>query len=324
MHHGPKLLITRRWPEAVEAELRRRFALHFEQDDRPLTTAELRQAMLDHDIICPTVSDRLDATILSVPGRRVKMIANYGAGVDHIDLDAAAAAGLPVTNTPDVLTDATAELALTLMLMASRRASEGERELRAGGWQGWRPTHLMGRSLSGATLGVIGFGRIGQATAERAARAFDMKIVYHGRRRSDPAVEARSAARYAASLDDLVGEADIVSLHCPGGMETRHLVDTALLRRMKPTAILINTARGTVVNEADLAHALGNGTIAAAGLDVYEGEPAVNPLLLELPNAVLLPHLGSATVEARTAMGMRVIANVDRFCSGQELLDRVC
>jgi lactate dehydrogenase-like 2-hydroxyacid dehydrogenase len=316
--------MTRRWPDAVEAELRLRYDVTVDADDRKLSAVELGQAMLDFDILCPTVSDRLDASILSVSDRRVKLIANYGAGVDHIDLDAARAAGIPVSNTPEVLTEATAEIAILLMLMASRRASEGERELRDGRWEGWRPTHLMGQRLAGKTLGLVGFGRIGQATAIRAAKAFDMEIAYHGRRRAAPEAEAVTAARFVASLEQLAAEADVLSLHCRGGAETHHLIDKALLARMKPSAILINTARGTVVDEEALAEALAQGTIWAAGLDVYEREPAVAQRLLGLPNVVLLPHLGSATLEARTAMGMRVVANVDRFCAGEELLDRVC
>lgn len=320
----PRLLMTRRWPEMVEAELRLRYDVSVDPEDRKLSTGELRRAMLHFDILCPTVSDRIDDTILSVPDRRVRLIANYGAGVDHIDLAAARAAGLPVSNTPEVLTDATAEIAILLMLMASRRASEGERELRDRRWQGWRPTHLMGRSLAGRTLGLVGFGRIGQATAARAAKAFDMRIAYNSRSRATPDVEAATGATYFASLETLAAEADVLSLHCQGGAETHHLIDRALLSRMKSSAILINTARGTVVNEADLAEALATGMIWAAGLDVYEHEPAVTPALLDLPNLVLLPHLGSATEEVRTAMGMRVVANVDRFCAGEELLDRVC
>ena len=319
-----RVLMTRRWPDAVEAELRLRHDVTVDPGDGKLDAAALRRAMLDFDILCPTVSDRLDASVLSVPGRRVRLIANYGAGVDHIDLAAAEAAGLAVSNTPDVLTDATAEIAILLMLMASRRASEGERELRAGKWAGWRPTHLMGRSLQGKTLGIVGFGRIGQATAALAKQAFGMRILYHGRSRAAAEAEAAVGARFVASLDDLAAEADVVSLHCRGGAETHHLVDARLLARMKPEAILVNTARGTVVNEADLAAALAKGTIWAAGLDVFEREPAVAPALLDLPNVVLLPHLGSATLETRTAMGMRVVANIDRFCAGLPLLDPVC
>ncbi len=320
----PKLLMTRRWSGPVEAELRKRYAVSVDPEDRKLSAEQLVEAMRSFDVLCPTVSDRIDATILQVPDRRVRLIANYGAGTDHIDLAAAKAAGLPVTNTPDVLTDATAEIAVLLMMMAARRASDGERELREGRWSGWRPTHLVGRSLAGKTLGIVGFGRIGQATAERAAKALDMTIAYHSRSRAAPEVEARTGAVHYGSIEALAEVSDVLSLHCRGGAESFHLVDKALLRRMKPTAILINTARGTVVNEADLAEALATGTIWAAGLDVYEREPTVNPGLLDLPNVVLLPHLGSATLETRTEMGMRVVANVDRFFAGEELLDRVC
>lgn len=323
MAKRPKLLITRRWPAAVEAVLGERYELTLDPDDRPLTSAQLREGMTRFDVLCPTVSDRIDAAILSTPGARVKLIANFGAGVDHIDLAAARAAGLAVSNTPDVLTDATAELAILLMMMASRRASEGERELRDGRWSGWRPTHLLGQSLAGKTLGLLGFGRIGQATAARAAKALDMKIAYYSRRQAAPETEAETGARYVPSLDALASEADVLSLHCHGGPETHHLVNSALLRKMKPTAILINTARGSVVDEAALAAALASGTIWAAGLDVFEREPKVAEALLGLPNAVLLPHLGSAVEDTRVAMGMRVVANIARFFAGEELLDGV-
>lgn len=315
--------MTRRWPDAVEAELRMRYDVTVDPEDRKLTQAQLGDAMRTFDVLCPTVSDRIDAQVLSTPDRRVRLIANYGAGVDHIDLAAAKASGLSVSNTPDVLTEATADIAILLMLMVSRRAGEGERELRAGLWTGWRPTHLMGQSLAGRTLGLVGFGRIGQATAARAA-AFNMAITYYSRRRAAPGIEAVTGARYVASLDELVATADVLSLHCQGGPETFHLVDQALLARMKPSAILINTARGSVINEADLAQALASGVIRAAGLDVFEREPAVTPALLDLPNVVLLPHLGSATLGTRTAMGMRVVGNVDRFFANGDLIDRVC
>ncbi|MFV3077468.1 2-hydroxyacid dehydrogenase [Niveispirillum fermenti] len=318
----PRILLTRRWPEAVETYLRERYDVTVDPDDRPLTEAELVRAMGDYDAICPTVTDRIGAAILSVPAPRLRMLGNYGAGFEHIDLAAAKAAGIIVTNTPDVLTDATADLAILLMLMASRRAGEGERELRAGRWTGWRPTHLMGQGLAGKRLGLVGFGRIAQATAARA-RAFGLSIAYHSRRRADPAVEATLDAVHVGSLEELAATSDVLSLHCPGGPATRHLVDAGLLARMKPTSILVNTARGSVVKEDDLAAALKDGTIAAAGLDVFEGEPAVNPALVDLPNAVLLPHLGSATRETRIAMGMRVAANLERFFAGEVPHDRV-
>ena len=319
----PRLLLTRRWPDFVEAELGRRYEVTVDPEDRKMDTAALQEAMLCFDVLCPTVSDTIDESVLSLPGASVKLVANYGAGVDHIDLGAAKAAGISVSNTPDILTEATAELAILLMLMVIRRAGEGERELRRGAWSGWRPTHRCGQSLAGKTLGLVGFGRIGQAAARRAARAFDMKICYHSRRRAPIEVEHSYGATYFESLRDLVAQADVLSLHCHGGAETFHLVDKALINQMKPGAILINTARGSVVRENDLAAALVSGRLAGAGLDVYEGEPTVTKDLLGLENVVLLPHLGSATEETRVAMGMRVVANIDRFFAGEELLDRV-
>jgi lactate dehydrogenase-like 2-hydroxyacid dehydrogenase len=314
----PKILISRRWPAAVEDRLRARYEVTLNEGDAPLTAEQFKAAMCDYDALCPTVSDRITADVLSVRNPRVRIIGNYGAGFEHIDLDAAKAAGIVVTNTPDVLTDATADLALLLMLMATRRAGEGERELRAGQWTGWRPTHLLGQSLAGKTLGLVGYGRIARATAERA-RAFGMTLAYHSRRRA----EDEAGATYHDTLESLAEVADVLSLHTPGGAETRHMVDAALLKRMKPGAVVINTARGSVVNEADLAEALRTGVIAAAGLDVYEREPAVDPALLTLSNVVLLPHLGSATLETRTAMGMKVADNLDRFFDGEPPIDRV-
>ncbi|WP_447910208.1 2-hydroxyacid dehydrogenase [Brevundimonas bullata] len=315
----PKILISRRWPKAVEARLSARYDATLNEGDTPLTLDQLRAAMTEYDALCPTVSDKVPAAVLSAPGVRVRIVANYGAGHEHIDLEAAKAAGIAVTNTPDVLTDTTAELAVLLMLMASRRAGEGERELRAGEWTGWRPTHLLGQSLASKTLGLVGYGRIARATAERARALLGMSIAYHSRRRA----ENEDGAVYFDTLEALAEASDVLSLHTPGGPQTYHLINAALLKRMKPTAILINTARGSVVNEDDLAQALSDGVIAGAGLDVYQGEPAILPALLAAPNAVLLPHLGSATLETRTAMGMRVADNLDRFFDGEPLLDRV-
>lgn len=317
----PRILLTRKWPAEVEAALANHFDVTLNVADRPLSAEALAAAMRDYDALCPTVTDRIDAAVLAGEGIRVRLIANYGAGVDHIDLDAARAAGVAVSNTPDVLTHATAEIALMLMLMASRRASEGERELRAGAWTGWRPTHMVGQSLHHKRLGLVGFGRIARETARMARDAFDMEIVYHSRNRAGADVEAVLDARYEPDLGKLAADSDILSLHCPGGAATYHLVDAALLARMKPSAILINTARGSVVDTRALVDALGNRQIAAAGLDVYEGEPAVPPALLTLPNAVLLPHLGSATVEARRAMGMRAMDNLIAFFAGAPLRD---
>lgn len=315
----PKILISRRWPQAVQDRLAERYDVTLNATDTPMTIDQLTAAMGEYDALCPTVSDKIPAQVLSAPGARVKIIANYGAGFEHIDLEAAKAAGLVVTNTPDVLTDATAELAVLLMLMTSRRAGEGERELRAGQWAGWRPTHLLGQSLAGKTLGLVGYGRIARATAQRAKAALGMELAYYSRRRAGD----EDGATYHDSLESLAAASDVLSLHTPGGAETHHMVDAALLSKMKPTAILINTARGTVINEPDLAKALTDGMIAGAGLDVYQGEPKVDPVLLAAPNTVLLPHLGSATLETRTAMGMRVADNLDAFFDGKPPLDRI-
>jgi lactate dehydrogenase-like 2-hydroxyacid dehydrogenase len=318
----PRLLVTRRLREPVHAHLADAYDVTLNPSDTPLTPDQLAAAMRDYDALMPTITDRLGADIL-VPGTRVKVIANYGAGFEHIDLDAARAAGIVVTNTPDVLTEATAELAILLMLMAARRAGEGERELRAGGWTGWRPMHSIGRTIVGKRLGLVGFGRIAQATAKMAREGFGMEIFYTSRSRAPEEVEQALGATYVDSLDDLAASVDVLSLHTPGGPETRHLVDAALLARMRPHTIVVNTARGSVIDEAALADALANGRIAAAGLDVFEREPEVHPGLRDLDNAVLLPHLGSATIEARTAMGMRAAANLEAFFDGSDPPDRI-
>lgn len=316
----PRILLTRSWPDGAFAYLKDRYEVTVNETGVPLTQAQLIAAMNDYDALCPTVTDKLTREILR-PGTRVRMIANFGAGFEHIDLEAAKAAGIRVSNTPDVLTEATAEIALLLMLMTSRRASEAERGLRDGRWNGWKPTQFLGQGLKGKTLGLVGFGRIGQATACKAQTALGMQIAYHSRHRVAPEIEARLGARYMDSLDALAAEADVLSLHTPGGEATRHMVDARLLGRMKPSAILINTARGSVVHEADLADALKAGTIWAAGLDVYEREPQVHPDLLPLDNVVLLPHLGSATRETRDEMGLRAAYNLDRFFAGEPLID---
>ena len=318
----PKILITRPWPAASQAYMQSRYDVTV-NDAAPLTPTQLADAMTQYDALCPTVTDKLTAEVFATPNARVKMIGNFGAGYEHIDINAAKAAGIVVSNTPDVLTEATADIALMLMLMTSRRASEAERQLRDGGWKGWGTTALMGQSLEGKMLGLVGFGRIAQATAHKARTALGMKIAYYSRRQAAPDIEAAHDARYVASLDALAAEADVLSLHTPGGAETHHMVNARLLGLMKPSAIVINTARGSVVNEDDLAAALKAGTIWAAGLDVYEREPVVNPALLPLHNAVLLPHLGSATVETREAMGMRAARNVDQFFAGEPVGDRV-
>lgn len=317
----PRILLTRRWPDPVEALLRDRYELHVDRDDRPLAPAALAEAMRAFDIICPTITDRIGAAVLG-EAPRVRALCNYGAGLDHVDLDACRARGVIVTNTPDVLTDDTADLAITLALMTLRRAGEGERLLRAGRWTGWTPTYLMGGRLTGRTIGLIGFGRIGQAVARRAHHGFGMTVLYHSRTRADAAVEAAAGARHVP-LDTLLETADIVSLHCPGGAATRHLVNADRLARMRAGAVLINTARGDVVDQAALIDALSHGTIAGAGLDVFDGEPAVPAALTAMENVVLLPHLGSATLESRTAMGMRAVENLAAILAGQPPRDRV-
>ena len=318
----PKVLVTRRWPEAAEAYIREHYDATINTGDR-LTREQLIAAMHDYDGLCPSGGDRLDAEILGTSGARVKMIANFGVGFEHIDLEAAKAAGITVSNTPDVLSEATADIAILLMLMTSRRAYEGEQQVRTGAWRGWGARHLLGQSLEGKTLGLFGMGRIGQETARKAMRAFGMRIAYHSRNSVAADIEAELGATYVPSLDGLAEMSDVLSLHAPGGAGTNGVVDAALLRRMKPTAILINTARGTLIDETALAEALRTKTIWAAGLDVYEKEPVVHPDLLGLNNVVLLPHLGSATIETRVAMGMRAAANLDAFFAGEPVRDRI-
>jgi len=317
-----RICVTRRLPGEVERHLAELYDARFNRDDVPMSRDALCEAMLNYDALVPTITDRLDADLIGVTGRKVRLLANYGAGLDHIDLDAARSSGLIVTNTPGALTEATAELANLLMLMAARRAGEGERELRGGGWTGWRPTHLVGQSLVGRTLGLVGFGRIAQRTAEKA-RGLGMRVIYFSRSPAPKEVEAALEAQRVVLLEDLAAQSDIVSLHVPGGSATRHLVGSRFLAQMKPTAILINTARGSVVDEEALAQALDSGRIAAAGLDVYERELQVHPQLLASERAVLLPHLGSATTEARVAMGMQVAANLAAYFDGQPPPDRV-
>ena len=292
-------------------------------DDRPLSAEQLSDALRSADILLCTLGDRLTREVLDVSHRRTRMLANFGVGVDHIDRSAARDLGLIVTNTPGALTEDTADLAMMLILAAARRTSEGESEVRRGAWTGWRPTHMLGQSVHGATLGIIGFGRIGAAVARRAHFGFGMRVRYFAR----PGVPGRNpSVDYATpepNLASLLSDSDFVSLHCPSTPDTRHLIDAAALTTMKPTAFLINTARGDVVDASALAAALRVGTIAGAGLDVYEGEPTIHPALLTAPNVTLLPHIGSATVGSRTAMGMMCIDNIDAFVRGEELLNQL-
>lgn len=299
-------------PDAVEAELQRDFTVLLNRDDHPFDAGELRRALASCDGLLCTITDRIDATVLSGPVR-ARILANFGVGYNHIDLAAARRQGLVVSNTPGVLTDATADLAMLLILMVARRAGEGERELRAGRWPGWAPTYLLGTMVTGKTLGIVGLGRIGQALARRARQGFGMRVLAWMPRPLEPSQAAALGVVQCDSLEALLRQCDFVSLHCPGSPETYHLMGAAELGQMRPGACLINTARGDVVDEAALAAALAAGRLAGAGLDVYEEEPAIHPGLLAREDVVLLPHLGSATVEARTAMGRKAVANLRAF-----------
>lgn len=318
-----RILVTRRWPQAVESVLAERFDAEFNVSDRPMDQAMLADALARYDAVLPTVSDRLPAALFEQGTLAVRILGNYGVGYNHIDIAAASARGIAVTNTPGVLTDCTADLAMTLLLQVARRAGEGERELRAGGWTGWRPTHMIGTKVTGKTLGIIGFGRIGKAMARRCHFGFDMDVVFHNRSRVDPAEAARHGARQLDTVEEVLAASDFVSLHCPGGGENAGLIDARRLKAMKPSAFLINTARGDVVDEAALVRALADGRIAGAGLDVYAAEPHVPEALRQMENVVLLPHLGSATAETRTAMGMKVVDNITAFFEGRDPPDRV-
>lgn len=317
----PSVLVTRRLPALVESALRSRFDVVQDPEDRPLTERELRDGLRAHDALLCTVTDQLVAPCFAGGGVRARIVANFGVGVNHIALDAARSVGVAVTNTPDVLTDDTADLAILLMLAVLRRGGEGEREVREGRWTGWRPTHLLGRRMTGRTLGIVGYGRIGRAVARRAQAAFGMPVVVWTRTPSIAPADA--GVRFARSLDELLAAVDVLSLHCPATAETRHLIGAVQLARMRPDAILVNTARGDVVDEQALVDALRERRIAGAGLDVYEQEPAVHPGLLSRDDVVLLPHLGSATLETREAMGMRALANLEAFFAGAATPDRV-
>lgn len=290
--------------------------------DQALSQAELQAAVANCDVLVPTVTDRIDAEVLAAATNRLQLIANFGAGVDHIDLAAARAHDIMVANTPGVFTEDTADMTMALILSVPRRLAEGEKLMRSGQWQGWAPSAMLGHRVGGKLLGIIGMGRIGLAVARRA-RAFGLSIHYHNRRRLPVAVEAELGASYHASVDTLLRIVDIVTLHCPHTPETHELVSAARIATMKPSAYLINTARGEVVDEDALINALSHGGIAGAGLDVYNHEPAVDARLLSLDNVVLLPHLGSATVEGREASGERVIANIRAWCDGHRPMDQV-
>jgi lactate dehydrogenase-like 2-hydroxyacid dehydrogenase len=323
MSGRPVVVVTRKLPEAVEQAVAKEFDARLNPDDRPLTPTELQEALRSADGLLPTVTDKLTAEVLAVDPLRTRVVANFGVGFNNIDVQAAKARGIAVSNTPDVLTDATADIAMTLLLMVARRAGEGERHVRAGAWTGWRPTHMLGRMVSGKMLGLIGMGRIARAVARRAHHGFGMRVIYTDPYPPPPDVAAALGAEGRATIEDVLAESDFVSLHCPATPETRHLMNAERLGRMKRGAYLINSARGDVVDEAALVQALARGTIAGAGLDVFEREPQVAPELLRMDNVVLLPHLGSATEETRVAMGLRALENLRLFFSGAPLRDRV-
>ena len=319
----PSILVTRRLPASVEDALSSSYRAVLSADDRQLSVAELKEALLAHDIVLCTLTDHLTREVLEVDGRRTALLANFGVGTNHIDLGAAHDAGVVVTNTPGVLTEDTADLTMLLLLAVARRAFEGDRELRAGEWTGWRPTHLLGARVSGKTLGLVGLGRIGRAVARRAAAGFGMQVRYWSRRRLSADEERALNVEWRPSLEALTSDADFVSVHCPATPETRRLIDANALRHFRPAAFLINTSRGDVVDERALLAALREGALAGAALDVFDGEPHVNPELLSHPALVTLPHLGSATVEARVAMGECAIANIRAFVAGEPPPNRV-
>jgi len=319
----PKVIVTRRWPEVVENRLKELYDVQLKEDDQPMSAEELKQALRSADAVLPTVTDPITADVLSAEPLRCKILGNFGVGFNHIDIDAAKARGLVITNTPDVLTDCTADIAMLLMLSVARRGMEGDRHVRQGEWTGWRPTHMMGTKITGKTLGLVGMGRIAQAMARKAHHGFGMKIIFTAPYPPAQSVIDSLQAEMGDSLEDVLRQADFVSLHCPGGKETHHLLNSERLALMKPTAYLINSARGDVVDNQALIEALKNRSIAGAGLDVFEGEPKLDPGFLELDNAVLLPHLGSATLETRVAMGNRVLENLEAFFNGTPMGDQI-
>lgn len=311
------LLITRRLPDPVLEAARQRFDVTLRDDTSPLTYLEVIEALRDYDLVLPTLGDMFDAQAFTdVPNPRCRLLANFGVGYNHIDVKAAREAGVAVTNTPGAVTDATADIALTLMLMTARRAGEGERLVRSGKWQGWHPTQMLGLHMTGKTVGIVGMGRIGKAVARRAHLGFGMEVVFYNR---SPVADPGVPARQLASLAEVMGAADIVVIAVPGGGANRHMIDASALGAMKPTGHLVNISRGDVIDESALIAALSDGLIAGAGLDVYEHEPKVPGTLRALENVVLLPHLGTAALEVRTAMGMMAVDNLIAFDEGRDL-----
>jgi glyoxylate reductase len=318
----PKVVVTRRLPAPIEARMTELFQATINRDDVPMDRAALAVAMADCDVLVPTLTDEIDAALIATAGPRLKLIANFGNGVDHIDLKAARAKGIIVTNTPGVLTQDAADMAMALLLSVPRRLVEGERMVRSGDWTGWSPTSMLGHRIHGKTLGIVGMGRIGQAIALRA-RGFGLSIRYHNRHRLPDVVERAVDATFDPALENLLHVADFVSINCPHNEETHNLLDADRLALLKPEACLINVARGEIVDEEALIAALQSGRIAGAGLDVYAHEPAVDPRLLALSNVVLLPHMASATIEAREATGEKVIANIRMWSDGHRPPDQV-
>ena len=318
----PSVHVTRTLLPAVEKRMAELFDTRFNADDVPLTRDALVAAMADCDVLVPTVTDSIDASIIAAAPPRLKLIASYGAGVNHIDLAAAKAKGIMVTNTPGVFTDDTADLTMALILNVPRRLGEGHRAMRNGEWSGWSPTGMLGHRIGGKTLGIIGLGRIGEAVAMRA-KAFGMNIIYNKRSRLPASVEDELGVTFEPDIDRLVARSDIITLHCPLTIDTNKIINADRIAHMKPNAYVINSSRGELIDEDALIEALQSGRIAGAGLDVYTHEPAVDSRFLSIPNAVLLPHLGSATVEGREASGERVITNIRVWADGHRPPDQV-
>ena len=318
----PKVVVTRKLPDPVETRMCELFETELNLDDTPMDAAALSAAAARADVLVSTITDRIDAKVIAAAGERLKLIANFGAGVDHIDVSAATERGVTVTNTPGVLTDDTADLTMGLIMAVSRRLVEGAAVIHAGDFHGWSPTWMLGRRIGGKRLGIIGMGRIGQALARRA-RAFGLSIHYHNRKPVSPRIAEELEATYWESLDQMLARMDVVSVNCPHTPGTYHLLSARRLKLLRPHAILVNTARGEIIDEAALAAMLEAGELAGAGLDVFEHEPNVNPKLLKLPNVVLMPHMSSATIEGRIDMGEKVIVNIRTWMDGHKPPDRV-
>jgi lactate dehydrogenase-like 2-hydroxyacid dehydrogenase len=318
----PKVIVTRKLPDPVETRMRELFDTELNLTDQPMDRERLEAAVLRADVLAPTITDKIDAALLAKAGPQLKLIANFGAGVDHIDVTAATERGITVTNTPGVLTEDTADLTLALIMAVARRIVEGANVTQAGDFRGWTPTWMLGRRVTGKRLGIIGMGRIGQAVARRA-RAFGLQIHYHNRKPVSVRIAEELEATYWESLDQMLARMDIISVHSPHTPATYHLLSARRLKLLQPHAIVINTARGEIIDENALADLLAEGKIAGVGLDVFEFEPAINPKLLRLPNAVLVPHMGSATIEGRVEMGEKVIINIRTFLDNHKPPDRV-